>query len=174
MAYSAEYKDNVDFRTKHAAAMERIIRASIPDIKSYKVLSGISDKEGADGVVHIDQGDVLFRVRREACTHRDFTLRSRELSGKTSELDMIKEGYGKWFLYGWVNKDIIDDWVLVSLDAMRAAGLLSKTLLQQDNYDGKTSFVCFSTNVLQEHGCVVSSYFTNAAQKRPKPRRSFF
>lgn len=109
-------------------------------------------KEATDYVVHVASGTIACRVRDD-CKYRDLTLRASLPSGAKTELAKIKEGWGRWYLYMWVNGDRVDDWIFVDLDKLRASGLLEDKRRQR-NPDGVT-FLPLPAPKLVAAGCMV-------------------
>ncbi|HYT43386.1 MAG TPA: hypothetical protein VEP90_13695, partial [Methylomirabilota bacterium] len=96
------------------------------------------NKHATDYVVTMGRGSIAVRLRRPFYDQRDLTIRSRRDNGiKTikTELAKIKEGYAFRYFYGWTDKNIIPEWMLVDLDKLRQSGLLEKRWHEYPNKD---------------------------------------
>jgi len=94
-------------------------------------------------------------ARRADCRYRDLTIRSHRETGYRTELSKIEEGFGDWYLYGWLNKqDKVAEWILVDLDKLRERRLW---LGRHDipNGDG-TWFIAISSQELRKTDCLIA------------------
>jgi hypothetical protein len=110
----------------------------------------------ADYVLTVSSGKIACRIRRPSCKYRDFTIRAWRKLGTKTELQKIKEGFGKWYLYAWAkNNYVFDDWMLIDLDKFRASGLLNTSRDLTQNPDGTTGFIHFNLSELYLGNCIV-------------------
>lgn len=103
-------------------------------------------------------GDVAVRVRRPKYRdrYRDLTIRAYRTSGTKTELEKIRDGFAKFYLYCWLNyKGKIEDWILIDLDALRKSGLLDNPRITANN-DGKTGFADFHDFELRRANCLIA------------------
>jgi hypothetical protein len=114
-------------------------------------------KEASDLIFLVSgRGDVAFRVRRPHYMEQypfDITFRSNREGFEKTELDKILEGKARWMLYGFGSEDraTLARWVLLNLDAFRAAmlrGLVKRDRARRDNGDG-TGFEWFDVRILR-------------------------
>lgn len=114
-------------------------------------------KCATDFTLRFKGGDIAVRLRRPFKDKRDLTIRSHRNSGAKTELAKIREGFGAWYFYGWIDRsDIISEWILVDLDKVRSSGLLDKERRPIPNTDGATFFIAISLEELCEAGCLVA------------------
>lgn len=119
-------------------------------------------KEVGDIVLQSSMGHVGFRVRKPNVTYRDFTIRSRRLSGAETELAKIRKGFCRWYLYCWADGAMprgngrFADWILVDMDQFRDCGLAYQDRQEKPNPDGRTWFIFYSISELEDHRCIVT------------------
>lgn len=84
------------------------------------------------------------------------TVRSSLPTGNRTELDKLKEGYAKYYFYGWTtDEDEIQDWILVDLDKVRQKNILDINWTERSNKDG-TKFICIPARQLYIQKCLVN------------------
>jgi hypothetical protein len=106
-------------------------------------------------LLRISGSDVASRVRRPCQGYRDLTVRSRRESGHRTELDKLRDGHCDWYFYGWAEDGLIDEWMIVDMNKVRAEGLLDKERYEISNKDG-TYFVAVSARELFDCGCIAA------------------
>ena len=111
-------------------------------------------KHSTDLKVTVNSGDIAVRIRRDT-GFRDLTIRAKNGNAKT-ELHKLREGFAQWYLYAWTKNGKISEWILVSIDAMRAAGLFSESRPVKMNTDGYTGFVCYQFHELENAGALIA------------------
>ena len=117
--------------------IEEVVRGLAGHIIEIRLGTDDEDrKEATDYVVHVASGTIACRIRRN-CSFRDLTIRASRPSGVQTELAKIREGWGRWYLYMWTERDEVVDWIFVDLDKLRASGLLGSAARQR-NPDGVT------------------------------------
>lgn len=138
--------------------VKQILQENAVHIVKVEIADDFADQARAtDVVVTVTGGNVAVRVRRDSTRFRDLTIRSRRGSGAKTELRKIRDGFGDWYLYGWVNgTNEITEWILVNLDCLRESGILNKKRKEISNADGMSWFVAIPLNELKTHGCVVA------------------
>ena len=122
-------------------------------------------QRATDFKIKIKGGDVACRIRfdnaiysRNKRIYRDLTIRSHTKHNKKTELDKLKEGYAKWYLYIWHKLDKKFDWMVIDIDILRKSGLLDVERKEIDNHDG-TKFIAISKEELKENNCIVNENF---------------
>lgn len=109
--------------------------------------------QSTDLILDTIQGKIAVRLRRPSCKYRDLTIRAKRDTGAKTELEKIKEGWGRWYFYGWVSdKNIIEEYIFVDLNKLRKTSLLERLLI--DNKDG-TYFIAISKKELKDSDCLV-------------------
>jgi len=140
--------------------IECIIRGCAGIIIDVVIAADEDDRQHAtDYVVTVSSGTIACRVRRWYAWQkfRDITLRSELTSGTQTEIDKIRAGWGRWYLYGWAVDDAtFGAWVFIDLDKLRASRLLDDDRPAIWNNDHGSSFVPFSLGELAENNCVVA------------------
>jgi hypothetical protein len=118
---------------KYRPEIERIIRTVAGDIVEFREATPEEDRYSAtDYVVTILGGDIACRIREQWYWFEfgDFALRYSRPTGRKTEVEKIKNGYGRWYLYGWTSR--LEDgykllaWIFIDLDIIRQSGLLKK------------------------------------------------
>jgi len=109
-----------------------------------------------DFMIAIDTADILCRIR--ATAHRDFTLRAWRRSKVDTEVQKIVEGAGRWYFYGWLERDggAIAEWMIVDLNVLRTTDII-ETKMQSTiaNKDAETAFIAIPRALLEHIGAVV-------------------
>jgi len=145
------------FANKHLPALARILKQNAMHLIKISVAAPADDFERAtDLVIKVKGGDVAVRIRRAKYAYRDLTIRTRTITGMKTERDKIKEGFARWYIYGWLkDDDTVGDWILVDVDKLRASKLLDTTD-ERVNKDG-SKFICIPYKVLEDKGCIIDS-----------------
>lgn len=127
-------------------------------------------REATDYTIEVTGGTLATRIRSADRDFRDLTLRT---SAKPSELDKIRGGFARWYLYCWTSpaSGSIVEYVIVDLDVCRSCGILATSRKQFRNGDG-THFVAINVNELRTAGCVVVDRVTSECPPPRKPGRS--
>ena len=155
----SDWEQDSEFAESYLPEIKRILRENAMLFISVVKADEERDLEKAtDLLVKVENGDVAVRVRRPTKKQkRDFTLRSWRKSGVKTELQKIREGFGRFYLYIWLDQELeVADWILVDLNALRASGCLKNSLEEILNKDGKTAFVILSLKKLKNSNCLLS------------------
>lgn len=133
-----------------------IVKKHLDRIISVRVASPDEDtKQATDLVIEVVSGSIAARVRRHT-DFRDWTIRSHRRSGVTTELQKLRAGFARWYLYAWtVATGNIKDYVLIDLDRVRAIGLLDEAWIEQSADCGNTHFISVSVTELRKEKCLV-------------------
>lgn len=146
------YRQDRAWSDRYLGQIVEILRENAGALLSIQVAPESDDRKHAtDLVVTVKGGDVAVRVRRGNCKYRDLTLRAMRDSHVPTELQKIKDGYARWYLYGWIKHDELDEWMLIDLDKLRSSGLLEQQRIIS-NYDG-THFIALSRVALRD--CII-------------------
>ena len=99
--------------------------------------------------------DIAIRILREK-KYDTFTIRSYRSSGSKTELQKLKEGYSRWYFFGWCKNNVLDDWIIIDVDFLRESGLLDgfETIMNKDN---TTGFIAIPIKDLAFCQCIVAS-----------------
>ena len=153
------FKINWDFAEKYMPAIVEILKDNAKYIVDVEVATPDEDMhQSTDLKIKVSGGDVAVRVRRGNIKFRDMTLRAHNKGHKT-ELDKLRDGFAKWYLYAWENEQqCICDWILVDIDAMRKADLLSENRKIIMNKDGVTGFVTYKIDELERCNALMARY----------------
>jgi hypothetical protein len=154
---NAAFTENWNFAESKMDDIKRILKSQAMHIISIEVASPEDDmKHSTDLKVKVTAGDVAVRIRRGRISFRDMTIRAKNGNAKT-EIHKLREGFARWYLYMWAdNSGKIDDWILVDIDKMRAAGLLNESRQVKMNKDGYTGFVTYTQFELKDCGALIS------------------
>jgi hypothetical protein len=150
------FDENWKFQQGHYCDIERIITENAMSFISVRIAENIEDlKQATDFVVEVIGGEVAVRIRRAHQHYRDLTIRAVNRGWKT-ELDKIKDGFARFYLYCWTDfTGSITEYILVDCDAMRACGILGNRRVIM-NRDGKTGFIAIPIGELSAGGCLVA------------------
>jgi len=150
-----EVKRQWDWADSFLPEVEQILRDNINLLVSINVAPMEDDTQRAtDMIINIEgEGQVAVRLRRDDVKYRDLTIRSK--AGGRTEIDKIREGFAKWYVYGWIKNNTIDEWILVDLDTVRKDKMLDdrRTI---NNSDGRTGFVFIPVKELMDNNCLVA------------------
>jgi len=160
-----DVKRNWAWADQYLPDVKRILMANAGHMLDICIAPLDADMNRAtDMVVSVKGGDVAVRVRRPRYNYRDLTIRAR--AGGKTEIDKIREGFARWYLYGWTNGDgRLAEWMLVDLDKVREHELLSGRRVI-DNRDGRTGFIAIPAEELLAKGCIVAHHVPKL--KRPE------
>lgn len=143
----------------HIYQIEEILKHNAIHLIKFEIAPIDKDlKQATDLIVKASGGDIAVRIRRSAYTgiYRDLTIRSWRSSGTETELDKIKKGFCKWYLYAWADKfEVIKDWIFVDLDLLRLSGLINQ-YQTISNHDQKTGFIAIPSTELKNYKCIIS------------------
>jgi hypothetical protein len=136
-----------------------VVREVAGDIITVREATPDEDTRYAtDYVLTLESGDIACRVRRWDYWQRfgDITLRNSRPSGAMTEIEKLRQGWGRWYLYAWAKAEgDFGAWVFVDLDALRSSGLLDRSRGDHQNLDGSSSFVSLPLSELRQHDCLI-------------------
>jgi len=151
---TSSFSENWKFAKSYMPLIVDILRKNAMHIVRIEIATPDEDmKQSTDLKVTVAAGDVAVRVRRynpQFCDkkYHDLTIRAYN-NGHKTELDKLRAGFAQWYLYAWTdNQGGFDDWILVSIDKMREAGLLDNNRKVKMNKDNRTGFVAYSLSEL--------------------------
>jgi len=155
---NSSYTANRQWADAFTPQIIALIKDNLRQIARVVIASQDDDRHKAtDMVVRIDSGDIAVRIRRPDCRYRDLTLRAYVASGYPTELEKIRTGFGRWYLYAWADSTgQLAEWMLIDLDKVRDTGLLADRQLTY-NPGGQTGFVSIGLAELCEHDCIIAS-----------------
>lgn len=149
---------------KYLPEIERIIRSIAGDIIEFRESTPEEDQHNAtDYVVTVSGGDIACRVREQWYwfAFGDFALRYSRPSGRTTEFEKIKNGYGRWYLYAWTSRfsdNKLLAWIFVDLDKLRRSGLLDAPRSPIPSPDNSGEFVTFSLAEMWQQNCIIKAH----------------
>jgi len=132
-----------------------ILKDNAKYLLDVQISSEKDDKTQATDInLEIKGGDVAVRILRKN-KYNTITIRSYRSSGAKTELAKLKEGYCKWYFFGWCKEDELNEWVIVDIDKLRKSKLLDgyKTIMNKDNITG---FIAIPLKDLVFHDCIVT------------------
>ena len=133
--------------------IERLVRQVAGHIVEIRLGTDAEDMtQATDYVVEVSSGAIACRIRRDTA-YRDLTIRASRPTGARTELEKIREGWGRWYLYMWVSGSDVEEWMFVDLDKLRDSGLLDGKERRR-NPDGVT-FLPIPKFTLWDSGCLV-------------------
>jgi len=149
---------------KYRPEIERIIRSIAGNIIDVRESTPEEDQFNAtDYVVTVSDGNIACRVREQYYWLKfgDFALRYSRPSGRITEFEKIRNGYGRWYLCAWTKRfsdNKLCAWVLVDLDRLRRSGLLDEPRSPILSPDNSGEFVVFSLLELFQHNCITEAH----------------
>lgn len=150
------FEENWSFQLGYYRIVETILKDNARYFINVSVANQELDtKQATDFVIKLEGGDIAVRIRRDDCKYRDLTIRSINHGYKT-EIDKIREGFGKYYLYCWTDSTgEVSEWILVDLDKVRNLNLMDN---RRDipNGDG-TYFIAISKKELNNNDCLLAS-----------------
>ena len=147
-------------QAKHLKSIEEIIRKNAYDIVDIKLASEYQDtRQATDMVVTVTTGTIAVRIRTFKSTkkkYRDFTVRSITRCGNKTEIDKLRDGWARWYVYAWENQaGEISEWMFIDMDKVRASKLLDTKRHDIPNGDG-TFFRAYSETELRLCNSIVT------------------
>jgi hypothetical protein len=135
-----------------------VIRSLAHRIVDVKAALPDQDRNHAtDYIIKVEVGDIACRLRRiERCPRLDFTIRSHRPSQVKTELQKLQEGFARFYLYGWIERESEwHKWVFVDLNRCREYGLFRRLWRSKTNRDG-TQFIFIPWSVVASIGAVIA------------------
>lgn len=158
-----EFSRELDFARKHLPEFQRVIRQVAGAlVHVWEAPQGIDRDEGIDLFATVPSGEIACRVRRASNTHaRDLTIRRSVPSGWITELEKVRTGCIRWYLYGWAENRHFVDWMFVDLNAVRRRNLIDTAIRNnQIRYNrDRSSFVFVTSLDLIANGCLIAATF---------------
>lgn len=158
----ASFERDKEWADSYLPQLSPIIRQCTGDIIDLRIATEIEDRSQAtDLVVSIPTGTLAIRIRKPhiwANAYRALTLRSSRPSGRPQELDKIKKGWARWYLYTWAGYEHdFCAWVFVDLDKLRTSGRLAQFSKddEHDNRDGSSKWVDLPISDIHAAGAIV-------------------
>lgn len=155
MMHQEIFEKNWGYSQKHIPNMIKILQDNAMHLIDIKIADEYKDKnESTDLVIQVMGGDVAVRTRKT--NFRDFTIRSKSYYGQKTELDKLREGFAKWYLYAWEDRNGEYDYILVDMDTVRESGILDIKRKEIPNVDG-TKFVAIGLSELKNNDCIIAT-----------------
>jgi len=156
----SNYSIDRSWSDRFIPAIKRIVGPLLLEEASFEV----DTKQATDLIVLNARNKMIAaRVRRSGYANKygfEFTIRSHRDSGAKTELQKVVDGFADWMFYGHADGDTagILRWMVIDLDALRAALIRHQYKpMKQSNGDG-THFVAFDVRQLPGN-CIVASSF---------------
>lgn len=131
-----------------------IIRKNAGDIIDVRQSTKEEDvSQATDFVISVTVGTIAARVRKISFgkPFTDVTIRSYN-NGMRTEIDKIKSGWGKYYVYYW---SVCGSWVFYSLDKIRETNMLDEIRSNEiRNHDG-TAFIMIDVYDLYLNDCII-------------------
>ena len=151
----------IPIQAQHIESITNIIKHEAANLIEINLATEEQDTQQAtDIVVATSVGTIAVRVRTYRSTiakgYRDFTIRTRSCLGNRTEIDKLREGFAKWYIYAWEDDSgKIDQYILVDMDIVRDQRLLDVARRDISNGDG-TMFCAISIDELVVAKCLIS------------------
>lgn len=145
---------------KYHSAIKVVVNKIADKIITFNIAPEQEDQtEATDYIITVEKGTIACRIRKPDCNYRDLTIRSWRKSGTKTELEKIKEGFGRWYIYAWAkNESALAEWWLLDLDALRKSPLLKNSRVEKQNKDGKTAFISISSSELYYWNVIIEKH----------------
>lgn len=162
------FDNNFSWQKEHAKQVMSLIKQNAGLL--IDINTAIKDKdmkEATDFVINVSGGDIAVRLRKSGYPQRDLTIRHGPIiHGYEPETWKIANGFGRWYFYGWMDKnDIISEYVIVDLDIVRR----NKLINPYGGYDYKnkdgTGFIVIPLYKLEKCGALLTN---TVKQQRPQ------
>jgi len=156
-----DFKTDYTWQETHIERAKAIIKENLGRLATIEIAPDELDMhEVCDAVFRIAEGMVAVRLRRAHYLEKfqDVTFRSYRESGMKTELAKIREGFARWYLFGWIDEDdgSVFTWLILDMDRVRKSGLLNSPE-ETINFDRETRFVHIGINQLFSKGCIVAA-----------------
>ncbi|HWC14117.1 MAG TPA: hypothetical protein VG929_05935 [Actinomycetota bacterium] len=160
----------------HRPAIEEVVRSVAGTIINIQVSSFQEDtSEAIDYDIQVESGAMACRIRRaDRVAYRDLTMTSFRPSGAPPEVDKIRKGRVRWYLYAWARQGGFVEWMFVDLDVVRRKGLIEEALKKDSEVvlrDG-SRFVHISFDELDREGALIASKRAPSNERFATPDRS--
>lgn len=156
--------NNFQFENKMRPNVIHLLQKHAGQIVSFEESTEEQDtKQATDFIIVAKKKTIAARVRRNNCTYRDLTIRTRSRYGYRTEIDKLLDGWGDLYFYGWEGKDNkINDYILVDIQKMRESGFLASISNRPhiSNGDG-TQFANISIMELKQYDCLIHNGVTS-------------
>lgn len=159
-----KYKTDREWADVYIPTVMDILKENASFLVTFKVAPEDKDlKEVADIVLETNMGHIGVRVRRPDVSFRDWTIRSKRKSGVETEIHKMRQGFCRWYFYGWASgpmpngNGLFQDWILVDVDRFRSSKLAYENKKHNSNNDG-TWFYAYSTLELNHHRCIIATH----------------
>lgn len=140
--------------------VNRVVRKIAGKILDIDVADPQRDRlEGIDYEVKVVGGSIACRIRRaDRYGFRDLTITVSKPSGITPEVEKIRNGSVRWYLYAWAAEGHFVDWMFVDLDKVRALSLIERSIDRGRKHRDPEGgvFVCIPFSELEKNGAVLA------------------
>lgn len=147
----------------HINCINEVVRKVAGRIIEIEAASPQQDMtEAIDYSIRVSSGQLACRIRRAAtCDHRDLTMTTSRPSGVRSEVEKVRAGSVRWYLYAWADGGKFVDWMFVDLDVVRREGLIDRAIAwkQVRRASDGSMFVFIRFEELASAGAIVASEF---------------
>lgn len=153
MNYKKQYNKSRKFSDKYLDSVKTILSNVLKCKKNEIIISPdlIDMREAADLIICGDTKEenvyVAVRIRKSKFAHLypyDFTIRYEYTAGYKTEYEKIMEGYGDIMVYGFIEDNRINRWLLIDLEQFRKEAEKDYIIKEhKQNKDGRNSFLAF-------------------------------
>jgi hypothetical protein len=145
----------------HIDEVNRVVRRIVGKIIDIVPTDPERDRlEGIDYDIKVAAGTIACRIRRAEYRYRDLTMTSRRVSGARAEIDKIRSGSVRWYLYAWAADGKFQEWMFIDLEKLRARGLIDTAMREgntKQDASGNT-FIYIPFGRLLKEGVVVDHH----------------
>lgn len=165
------WKADKTFADRYLPQIKTILKENAKHIVNIAVAPYRDDVHRAtDYIIEVKNVTIAARVRREMYGGMfcDWTIRSKRVSRAKTELEKLKEGFARWYLYCWTTNRVISSWVIIDLDAIRKDNVLERVWEEKTNRDKQTQFILIPVVWLKTRGYLVSYHNIDDSEDRKK------
>ncbi len=96
------FREDKQWADRFRGEVEAIIRRHVGLVVTVRLADDHEDaKQATDMVVEVVGGTIAVRIRDDTRDFRDWTVRTSRASGVRTEIDKLREGFARWYLYAW-------------------------------------------------------------------------
>lgn len=165
----SSYEEDRIVSDNYKEQIRLIIKQCAPNLIDISVSSEEEDNNRATDYIIVVKGTTIgCRIRKGIGffeRFHDFTIRTSRPSGSKTELEKIKDGIPRWYLYGWGDGTTIPTWIFVDMDVFRENVIDIPDIKDRQNYDG-TKFNGYDIDTLFKYDCILQS--SPSVLRKPK------
>lgn len=156
MTYWKENHKWIDkYRDQITSTLSRDLSSKVVAVIDVAVDEGVN--YSTDRIFEMEGGKkVITRLRKiEYMKYLEWTIVASRPSGVKTELSKLRDGFGDFYFYGYVNDTDVVKYFLFDLNLVRKKGILEWNFKERTNRKDGSSFVVVPFNMLQKCGALI-------------------